>query len=55
VIQQGHTSLTVSVLLDPELPSGLYDLTAEVWPRGHVGDNGYDTYTDNTCGQITVP
>lgn len=37
------------------LPSGAYELVAEVWPANKIGADGVETLAGGHCGTVTVP
>lgn len=37
------------------LPSGRYEIDAEIWPPSEVGQNGANTIADARCAYFTVP
>lgn len=51
----GSHTYTRLVAIPASLPPGRYELDAEIWPPNHVGQNGYNTWADATCGYMTVP
>jgi hypothetical protein len=54
VLPVGTTSRTQSVELPANLRPGVYDLHAQLWPPGRVGEEGAETIAEATCGSIDV-
>jgi hypothetical protein len=53
-LPKGLTSISRPVLLPQNLPAGYYEITGEIWPANEIGQNGFNTYADPTCGYFTV-
>lgn len=54
-LMAGAHTYTRLVVMPAHLPPGRYELDAEVWPPNHVGQNGFNTWTNATCAYMTVP
>lgn len=52
---QGDNTKTRIVPIPKDLPSGTYELTAEVWPPNKVGADGAETLADTPCATFSVP
>jgi hypothetical protein len=53
-LPKGLTSVSRPVLLPQDLPASYYEVTGEIWPANEIGQNGFNTYADPTCGYFTV-
>ncbi len=51
---QGDNTKTRIVPIPTDLPSGTYELTAEVWPPNEVGQDGVETLADTPCATFSV-
>jgi hypothetical protein len=50
----GARSLSRQFTLPSDLPTGTYELTAEVWPANMVGKDGVETLADSTCEYVSI-
>ena len=52
---QGDNTKTRIVPIPKDLPSGTYELTAEVWPPNKIGADGAEILADTPCATFSVP
>lgn len=54
-LERGHTRVTRPFVVPLDLPAGIYELDAEIWPANKIGDDGVETLADNPCAFVTIP
>ena len=54
-LKQGQSSPSRPVTIPADLPSGKYELDAEIWPANKIGQNGVNDIIDTTCANFNVP
>jgi hypothetical protein len=54
-LMAGDHSYSRQVAIPRNLASGRYEMDAEIWPPNHVGQNGFNDWTDAFCAYMTVP
>lgn len=53
-LRSGRTRATRPFVVSRDLPAGMYELVAEVWPANMIGDAGTETLADGPCGFVTI-
>lgn len=54
-LTSGQTNKSRPLPIPSNLPSGRYEIDAEIWPPNEVGQNGANTIADALCAYFTVP
>jgi hypothetical protein len=54
-LHSGQTKESRPVPIPGNLPSGRYEIDAEIWPPNEVGQNGANTIADALCAYFSVP
>jgi hypothetical protein len=54
LVRPGQSPITRSFVVPNRPELGRYDLLAEVWPGGEIGDEGVDTLAEASCGEVEL-
>jgi hypothetical protein len=54
-IKSGRSNVVRRFVIPDDLPTGVYEMVAEVWPANRIGHEDEDVLAEGTCGFVNVP